>query len=169
MDLPPDAIFADMGFTVHHWDTSQTGQVTALQREPFRLTWAATKLVTFVFLVHTDVTEYSDIVDQYPQLLDFAKRHKRTVLPKGIQCGYALLPIYIAESFEARLQERVRTDFKKRWCVFHVPALLEIATSNIVTLRHGSFWGEMYRDYVRATTLDVANAVVQTARAGGRD
>jgi hypothetical protein len=165
MDLPPDTAFTDMGFAVHHWNSSQIGHVTVLQREPFRLSWAATKVVTFVFLIGSRLAAYSEIDEHYPHLIEFAKDHKRTILPRGLQCGYALLPIYIAESFDVMLQDRIRTDFKKRWCIFHVPSLFETDAGNTVTLRHESFWGVMYREYVRTTILDVTNAVAGASSA----
>ena len=159
MELPPDTVFADMGFTVHHWDNSQLGHVTVLQKEPFRLRWGASQLVTFVFIIDSKIATYSEIEELYSHLLDFAKKHKRTLLPRGLQCGYALLPIYIADRFESSLRDRIRTEFKKRWCVFHLASLYEIATGDTVTLQHGSFWGWIYRDYIRTTIRDVTDSM----------
>ena len=160
MDLPPDTVFVDMGFTVHHWDDTQLGHVTALQKEPFRLRWYATQLVTFVFIIDSQITTYSEIEELYSHLLEFAKKHKRTLLPRGLQCGYALLPIYIADRFESSVRDRVRTTFKKRWCVFHVPSLYEIATGDTVTLEDGSrWWGKLYWKYIRTTIRDVTDSI----------
>jgi len=158
MDLPPDTVFVDMGFTVHHWDDTQLGHVTVLQKEPFRLRWYATQLVTFVFIIDSQITTYSEIEELYSHLLEFAKKHKRTLLPRGLQCGYALLPIYIADRFESSVRDRVRTTFKKRWCVFHVASLYEIATGDTVTLEDGSRWGKLYWKYIRTTIRDVTDS-----------
>ena len=133
--------------------------VTVLQREPFRLTWFATKLVTFAFVINRTPADIGSIDADYTAMRDFASQHKRTRIPFALQCGYALLPIYIGSSFSEELIEQVQTRFEKRWCVFHVPSLLESANGNVYTLRHSSFWGCVYRDYIRETIDELATAV----------
>jgi hypothetical protein len=77
-------------------------------------------------------------------------------LPFGFQCGYALLPIYIAQAFQA-LIESTRFTYKKRWCMFHTPSLLNMSTGRVVTLDRPYFWGCLYRDYIRTTIHEVRN------------
>ena len=112
-----------------------------------------------MFIIDSQITTYSEIEELYSHLLEFAKKHKRTLLPRGLQCGYALLPIYIADRFESSVRDRVRTSFKKRWCVLHVASLYEIATGDTVTLEDGSRWGKLYWKYIRTTIRDVTDSI----------
>jgi len=49
--------------------------------------------------------------------------------------------------------------YKKRWCVIHVPSLLEADTGRLHTLEAKSFWGCVYRDFINATVADTATAL----------
>lgn len=141
----------------HSWSMGDT-PVSVLHREPFRLSWFATQLVTFAFVIHRRPENIESIDADYDAIRHFASRHKRTWLPLAFQCGYALLPIYIGESFDDSLIHEVENRFKKRWCVFHVPSLLDSRTGAVHTLDHKSLWGCIYRDYVHKTVAQVAYA-----------
>lgn len=154
-----DQVFKTAGYQVHQWAGLGEGDITVLHKEPFRFTWFATKLVTFVFLIRRPIETLSQAQEDYPSLRKFAGEHKRTFLPFGIQCGYALLPIYIAQTFPEALIEEVRSTYRKRWCVFHTPSLLNISTGRVVTLEHPYLWGRIYRDYLRATIDEIADRV----------
>jgi hypothetical protein len=156
----PDRAFETAGYRVHHWAGLGDNDIRVLHKEPFRFTWLATQLVTFVFLIRRPVGRFSEALDDYPALRKFAGEHKRTFLPFGFQCGYALLPIYIAETFPEGLIEETRSTYKKRWCVFHTPSLLNAGTGRLVTLDHRYFWGFIYRHYLRATVDEVAHMVI---------
>ena len=152
-----DARFNPADWWSHSWSIDGT-PVTVLQREPFRLRWIATKLVTFAFVIHRSPEDIESIDTDYEAMRWFASRNKRTWLPLGVQCGYALLPIYIGESFDDSLIHEVESRFKKRWCVFHVPSLLDSSSGTLHTLRNKSFWGCIYRGYIRKTVAQVAYA-----------
>jgi hypothetical protein len=152
------ANFESKGWLVHSWPYANQ-KVTVLQREPFRLTWLATQLVTFVYIIRRTPDDYQSVLNDYSALRSFAGNHKRTPLPFTIQCGYALLPIYIGHSFSESLITDIQTTYKKRWCVIHVPSLLESDTGGLHTLEAKSFWGCVYRDFVRATVADTARAI----------
>ncbi len=154
---------AEAEFNMAHWwvhSWSLNGDpVTVLHREPFRLKWFATQLVTFVFVINHKPEDITSIDADYAVMRKFASQHKRTWIPFALQCGYALLPIYIGESFSDSLIDQIQNRFKKRWCVFHVPSLLDSSTGTIHTLDHKSFWGCVYRKYVQSTVVQVADAV----------
>lgn len=152
------ANFESKGWSVHSWPYADQN-VTVLQREPFRLTWFATKLVTFVYIIRRRPDDYQSILDDYTALRRFASDHKRTLLPIGIQCGYALLPLYIGQSFSESLLTDIRSTYKKRWCIFHVPSLLEAGTGRLHTLEAKLWWGCAYRDFINATVADTAMAL----------
>jgi hypothetical protein len=142
----------------HSWSLNDD-PVTVLHREPFRLKWLATKLVTFVFVINRTPSDIASIDADYAAMRIFASQHKRTWIPFTIQCGYALLPIYVGKSFSNTLIHEIHSRFKKRWCVFHLPSLLDSDNGTVHTLQHNSFWGCVYRDYIHATVYQVADAV----------
>jgi hypothetical protein len=145
--------FEALGWMVHDW--RHAGQeITVLHREPFRLQWCATQLVTYVFLVRKTPEDYQSVLDDYAALRAFADNFKQTWLPFGLQCGFALLPIYIGQGFSPSLVTEVHRNFRKRWCVAHVPSLFDVETGQLDTLEANSFWGCVYRPYIRATIAD---------------
>jgi len=148
-------IFESRGWQVHTWPYADQ-EVTVLQREPFRISWCATQLVTFVYVIHRVPENYQSVLDDYAALRDFASKHKRTLLPFSIQCGYALLPIYVGESFSESLCADIRTTYKKRWCVLHAPALLETSTGRLHKCEAESYWGCIYRDYINSVLAETA-------------
>ena len=151
--------FQSKGWSVHSWQSMTGSNATVLQREPFRLSWFATQLVTFVYIINRVPADYQDILDDYDALRTFAGKNKRTFLPFAIQCGYALLPIYIGTTFTDKLVADVRMTYKKRWCVIHVPSLLESETGKLHSLEVESYWGCVYRDFIRVTLADVASVL----------
>ncbi len=125
-----------------------------LHREPFRLRWCATQLVTYLFLIRKTPDDYQSVLDDYGDLRAFADNFKQTWLPLGFQCGFALLPIYMGQRFSPPLVTEIRRNFRKRWCVFHVPSLFDVETGELDTLEANSFWGSVYRPYIRDTIAD---------------
>ena len=164
----PDQVFKTAGYRVHHWASLGDHDITVLHKEPFRFTWLATQVVTFVFLIRRPVESFPQVLSDYPALRRFAGEHKQTFLPFGIQCGYALLPIYMAEAFPDALVESIRSTYRKRWCVFHMPSLLNTNTGRVVTLDRQYFWGRLYRDYVRTTVHEAASMVFSQNDASNR-
>ncbi len=157
--LPPEADLAALGFTVHRYEADSL----ALQREPFRMSWIATQLVTFVFVIRRQVTSWEEMAADFAAMKSFAKQHKKTFLPMGFQCGYALLPIYVGAGFSDELRETVRSTFKKRWCMMHLPSLLDLATGECTSLAANHIWGVIYRTYVADTITSVSDVVVKHA------
>jgi hypothetical protein len=154
-----DQVFKSAGYQVHHWAGLGESSITVLQKEPFRLSWLATQLVTFVFLIRRPVEAFAQVLDDYPALRSFAGEHQRTFLPVGIQCGYALLPIYMAHTFPEALIESTRSTYKKRWCVFYIPSLFNLTTQRVIALERRYFWGCIYRGYIGATIQEAANMI----------
>jgi hypothetical protein len=163
LDLPDDLVFRRMGFDVHHWTMPEGYEATALQKEPFRLEWFLTQVVTYVFFIDGERTTIERVQRDFDPLFAFAKAHKRTPLPRGLQCGYALLPIYLGTSFDDELRRHVRAVPKKRWCVSHVPTLFDLETRRLDTVTRTSMWGRMYADYIYRTIAETTQVLVADA------
>lgn len=163
----PDLGFLGLGYEVQHW-RHRDADVLVLQKEPFRIQWLATQLVTFVFLIPRTVQSYDEIIDDYRSLRGYAGDHKRSWLPMGIQCGYALLPIYMGAGFSDSLKVSIRSTFKKRWCVFHVPSVFDLESRELTTLAANSVWGCIYRPFVTETIAAVAAVLGKTDKSNSR-
>jgi hypothetical protein len=161
-----DSEYSRLGYDIHHWQHGDA-DILVLQKEPFRIQWFATQLVTFVFLIPRTVERYDDILDDYRSLRGYAGEHKRTWLPMGIQCGYALLPVYLGAGFSDSLKAATRSTFKKHWCVSHVPSLWDLNAREVTTLAAKSFWGCIYRPFISKTISEVVGVIA--ARAPGPD
>jgi len=159
IQLPPEGDLAALGFTVHRYGEGGL----ALQREPFRVQWFLTQLVTFVFLIPRQVTSWGEMMADYDDLAAFAAQRKKTLLPRGFQCGLALLPIYVGHGFSDELKETVRTQSKKRWCMFHTPSLLDLAIGDCTALAPKYIWGAVYRGYINETVQSVSKVALRSA------
>jgi hypothetical protein len=69
---PSGLPFERAGYQIHHWAGPGGGDVLVLQKEPFRFSWLATRLVTFVFLIRQRVETYPQVLHDYPALRKFA-------------------------------------------------------------------------------------------------
>jgi hypothetical protein len=110
----------------------------------------------FVYIIRRTPRDYQSVLDDYTALRSFAGTHKQTILPFGLQCGYALLPLYVGQDFSEQLIAEVRTTYTKRWCVLHIPSLLGSNTGRLHTLKTRSVWGCVYRNFIDATVMDTA-------------
>ena len=158
MDDTYASTFESKGWSVHSWPYANQDAVV-LHREPFRLAWFATQLVTFVYIIRRTPDDYQSILADYSALRKFAGDNKRTLLPFAFQCGYAILPIYVGQSFSESLVADIRSTYKKRWCVFYAPSLLESDTGHLHRLEAKSFWGCVYRKFISETVADVAGTL----------
>ncbi len=138
------------GWEQHAW-RFQNQDVTVFHREPFRLSWVATKLVTYVFVIQRTPDSYQSVLSDYVELRRFAGENKISRLPFSLQLGYALLPIYVGTGFVDDLINEVESTYIKRWCVMHIPSLFDTRTSACHTLNTRSFWGCVYREFVSET------------------
>lgn len=154
-----------LGYNVQPW-RHRDADVLVLHREPFRIKWLASQLVTFVFLIPRTIQHYEEIIDDYRSLRGYAGDHKRTWLPMGFQCGYALLPVYLGVGFNEPLKASIRSIFKKRWCVYNVPSLFDLESHELTTVAAKSFWGCIYRSYVSETVLEVAGVLREGGQLG---
>jgi GNAT superfamily N-acetyltransferase len=154
--------FEALGWMVHDWRYSGQ-EVTVLHREPFRWRWIATQVVTYIFPIRRTPENYQSVLDDYADLRTFAAEFKQTWIPIGLQCGYALLPIYLGRGFSPALVTEIERNVQKRWCVAYVPSLFDVETRQLHTLGTKSFWGCVYRPYIRATIVDTVKNLTDAA------
>ena len=96
-----------------------------------------TYLVAAIFPTDGRSLTLEHLVSQVPTFYAAARSHKQAIWPRGV-CGYYLIPIYIAESFDASVIEWVHSYHPYRWAIWHVPVLY--------TTTHNSVEKRAYRD-----------------------
>lgn len=142
----------------HTWN--RDGQkIQVLHREPFRWRWLGTQMVTFVFLVDRAPESLETVVSDFESMHQFASQQKKTWLPFGFQCGFALLPIYIGEAFPDALVEEIRGCNRSSYCVLRIASLLDLQSGTVHTLEQRFLWGCVYRSYLLATIQHVTTAL----------
>jgi hypothetical protein len=158
--IPPAETFEPMGFEVTDWQHPELGLVRVLHREPFRMRWFATKLVTFAFLAQWRPPDCGWLFDAIESYREYVRTHKRTRLWLGVQCAHLMLPFYVSTGFAAELQGAVRTQPTVMRAEFHVPTLVDTAEAKVVTLESYPAWGTAYHDYMRQTVADISAELV---------
>ena len=141
----------ELGFAVESWNSKELGNVVVYHKEQFRIKWFATKLVIYVYIIDSTPTDYVQTEIYYDLLMAYARTNKKSILPRGLQLGYALLPIYIGSDFSSALIEDVKTKFIKKWCVFHVPSLYDAKAGELISWETRSYWGIIYAGFIRKT------------------
>jgi hypothetical protein len=94
---------------------------------------AGTYIVAGIFPSEGRSLTVERLIAQIPSFYALTRSHKRAMWPRGI-CGYYLIPIYVAESFDAGVIEWVRSYHPYRWAIWHVPVLYT-STANSVDKR----------------------------------
>jgi hypothetical protein len=89
-----------------------------------------TYLVAGVFPTEGCGLSVERLVAQIPSFYAATRSQKRAMWPRGI-CGYYLIPIYIAESFDADVIEWVHSYHPYSWAIWHVPVLYNRATNGV--------------------------------------
>lgn len=127
-----------------------------LHREPFRLSWIATQMVTFAFVIDYTPDDYDELLRDYDDFRKFASRHKKTFLPIGFQCGYCLLPIYVGHGFSQLLIGSIRSKrhYRSLSCTVFQPSLFDVQ-SHLLHTQELSY-GIVYRRFVSETITQIA-------------
>ncbi len=146
------------GFVRKGWDCKELGNVVVFHNEIFSMKWFATKLVTFVFIINSTPTDYVQIEANYDLLSAYARSNKNSIIPRGLNLGYALLPIYCGTNFNESLIQDVKSKYLKKWCMFHIPSLFDMGDQHLITMRTTMNWGRIYQSFIQETIQKSASA-----------
>ena len=83
---------------------------------------SGTYLVSGVFPMERNKLTVQEMKSDIPLLYSSLKLNKKARWPKGI-CGYYVIPLYIADSFDNDVVNWVHTLHKYRWAIWHEPVL----------------------------------------------
>jgi hypothetical protein len=95
-----------------------------------------TYIVAGVFPTEGRSLTVESLVAQIPSFYNATRSHKRAIWPRGI-CGYFLIPIYIAESFDTDVIEWVHSYHPYRWAIWHVPVLYNSTDNSVDNRAYG--------------------------------
>jgi len=86
----------------------------------------------------------------------FAKKANRIPLVRGLQFGYMILPVIVTDTADSSLVEAVARSPRKRWALFELPVVLELANRRAVFFQGTPLWGAFFfsdaRDIVSSFT-----------------
>lgn len=123
------------------------GEVAVARRADFRVGWGLTKLHTFVLVHEVDVATTEDVRSLSQQSTAFAIRNKGG-LPRGLQTGVAVLPVFVCRSAEEGAVRFAEGRPPKRFAVMTLPVLVELDQQRFATYHDPRFWGAYYQDFL---------------------
>ena len=86
----------------------------------------------------------------------FGKKANRLPLVRGLQLGYMILPVIVTDTADRSLVESVTKPPRKRWALFELPVVLELANRRVVFFQGTPLWGAFFfsdaRDIVSSFT-----------------
>jgi len=153
-----NSVLIEEGFVRKDWACKELGNVVVFHNEVFRMNWFATKLVTFVFIINGTPTDYAQIESNYDFLSAYARSNKNSIIPRGLNLGYALLPIYCGTNFDESLIRDVKSKYLKKWCMFHIPSLFDMDDQHLITMEAKMIWGRIYQSFIQETIQKSASA-----------
>lgn len=117
-------------------------------RPTFLEQWVAgTYLVSGVFPIDGNSLAVDQVMARVPALYAATKSQKRIRWPRGV-CGYYLMPIYVSDSFDARVIEWVHSYHRYRWAIWHEPVLYCRADNTGHTRADYGLYGSAFRGYL---------------------
>ena len=115
---------------------------------------AGTYLVTGLFPSDGRGLTVERMIQQIPAFYAESRSHKRVMWPRGV-CGYFLVPIYTADSFDASVIEWVHSYHPYRWAIWHTPVLYHSNDNSVDKRFYGDpradkyYWyGSAFRPYL---------------------
>jgi hypothetical protein len=136
-------------------------------REPlFEERWyAGTYLVSGVFFFDGTGITPSDISHSIDPLYERTKKQKRRLWPRGL-CGYYIIPIFTAVSFDDEVVRFVRTRMAFRWAIWPEPALYRSVANSAERRNDYGMQGAAYYPYV---SLLIAAGLSIAAKTAGHN
>lgn len=139
MQEPKDEL-KRLGYTIVH---EAEDHVVAV-RKKWHWDCFFTKLTTIVSLRKVDKLESKDIEIDREKLAEDWKSYDSDILPRGLQRGVAVLPVYLAGEVGEEAHKDCTTAPRMRWAYFFVPACYDESTDEALFLKSNPVWGRMY-------------------------
>lgn len=73
-----------------------------------------------------------------------AKRNRRVPWPRGLQYGFMILPVIVADEISQDVVGFVTSQPKKRFSIFEFPVAIDAATGTAHCFRKTAAWGAFY-------------------------
>lgn len=128
---------------------------------------AGTYLVTGIFPTDGRELTIERMIAAIPSLYTTTRANKQARWPRGL-CGYFLVPIYTAPSFDPGVIEWVHSFHPYRWVIWHVPVLYHTATNAVDKRVYGDPRSDKYHHYGSTFRPYLENVIGSALRAVAR-
>ena len=80
----------------------------------------------------------------------YAKRNRRIPWPRGLQYGFMILPVIVADEISEEVRGFVTSQPKKRFSIFEFPVAIDSTTGRAHCFRKTAAWGAFFFKDMRA-------------------
>lgn len=105
----------------------------------------------------------ADFNELFQAGLAYAKKRRVVPWPRGLQFGFIIIPVILAEELSSDVLRFVSSPPKKRWSLFEFPVACETRTGAAHYFQGRSMWGAFYFKDMR----DVAERYLDSGQRGG--
>jgi hypothetical protein len=157
----PAALVA-AGFTEDAGTAIKEGTAQVFRKSQFRLSWLATRLHVFAFVVDAAGVP----TDQIPQIAESCRQHgisRKGGLARGLQTGVAAMPFFTVDHASPELTEWASSPQPVRFAAILYPVIMAQDTNRVLRRTTPQRLGRIYEGYLSETAAEI----IANARAAG--
>jgi len=141
-----------------HYRIRTGGQLNAA---PVQFVASKTKLIpvglgilsTHIVVSEKDKASVSDEQDLFRKGFKLAKKINRTPLLRGMQFGYAILPLILGKDPDSELLSYASSHMKPRWALVEFPIVVDLTSNQVAFYRGTEFAGSAIRSILQGIII----------------
>lgn len=157
---------ADAGFKVSHKVLLRDSTVAELAGSRTQFSWKSlTALSQHMVVRHFERPAVRDGEALFESAFRFGKRANRVPLIRGVQFGYVIFPVLLAEKPGHKILQKVAKPPAKRWALFEFPVVVDLSNGKAAYFQGTAKWGALYySDFRRVIQEVIENALLAQSR-----
>lgn len=109
------------------------------------LSWKGLVILSQHIVVQTiDSPTVADIQSLFESGFRIGKKRNRVPLIRGLQFGYQIIPVVIANVVSDELRQHVSEQQPKRWCLMGFPVVCDATSNDTFYFKRTPMWGALF-------------------------
>ena len=140
-----DSRLSDSGYRVSRDVQLPDNGTAQLVASRAYLSWKGLVIQSRHIIVQTiDSPTVTDIRNLFESGFRIGKERNRVPLFRGLQFGYMIIPVIIANVVSDELRQHVSQQQRKRWCLMEFPVVCDATSNDTFYFKGTAFWGALY-------------------------
>ena len=140
-----DSRLSDSGYRVSRDVQLPDNGTAQLVASRAYLSWKGLVIQSRHVIVQTiDSPTVTDIRNLFESGFRIGKERNRVPLFRGLQFGYMIIPVIIANVVSDELRQHVSQQQRKRFCLMEFPVVCDATSNDTFYFKGTAFWGALY-------------------------